>query len=236
MQTKFILLLLIWGCFSCSPIKKTEKSSIIYDETQVSIPRQAECPVLIDTFISIGNTVVHYNAVQDVKNLIMKFNYDVKTSGTDSPVIDLPEGIYLVEYSKGLEVMLEYIKNNIVKRFDACLKKKNFKYLSVKITGNADATPIRNITYQGEFGQNVKELCLVNRTPKMMEVIKDQSISENYELAFLRSVAGREYFKNNIFTDKNMQPAYILEAFANTQRGGEFRRVVIEMVIPNYFK
>jgi hypothetical protein len=244
MQTKIILLLILWSCCTYLSGQQSEKKKRIYSNTgTVFIPngnigknvkKIIVCPPESDTLITykIGNTEVHYQVIQDVKNVIMKFWYTVNESGPGSEIYDFPEAKYNVQDSKAMLNMMECIKDSIILKYDSCLKARNQKILSVKITGGADATPIvGNILYNGEFGPKLKELCNLNGTPKIMEVNTGQKIIENPYLAFLRAVAGRYYFINDIFNRKDMQPVYILESQVSALRGGQFRRIAVEMVL-----
>jgi hypothetical protein len=69
-----------------------------------------------------------------------------------------------------------------------------------------------------------------------MEVTASQGIINNPTLAFLRSYAVRDYLENNIFQSKYPGLKYHHIAIVSGQRGGQFRRVSIEMVIFNAFK
>jgi hypothetical protein len=180
--------------------------------------------VYIDTINLAGNLSLSVTYSYALLNDSLKFRTD-----------DFAPGKYLVNESNALQVTLAVMKETIEGKLTKYIRTD--KEISITITGSADAVPIRKfIPYNSEFGQSLAEDCVVEGEKRKMEVTAYQGIINNPSLAFLRSYAVRDYLQNNIFQSKYPGLKYHHTTTVSWQRGGQFRRVSIEMVILNAFK
>lgn len=181
-----------------------------------------EVQVAVDTLH--GNPSLKVTYSYNLLNDTLKFQTD-----------DFGPGKYLVNESNALQVTLAVMKRNIEGKLAKYVT--GDKEITVTINGSADAVPIIGvIPYKGEFGKQLSEDCDWEGKTYTMEVNTSQGISNNPTLAFLRSYAVRNYLQNNVFLPSYPNLKYHHSASVSGQRGGQFRRVSIEMVIYNAFE
>ncbi len=180
--------------------------------------------VYVDTINLAGNPSLSVTYSYALLNDTLKFQTD-----------DFEPGKYLVNESNALQVALAVMKESIKGKLAKYVTTD--KEISITVTGSADAVAIEKvIPYNGEFGERLTENCAVEGKILKMEVASSQGISNNQTLAFLRSFAVMDYLKNNIFLSGFPKLEYHHSAVVSAQRGGQFRRVSIEMIIYNAFK
>ena len=180
-----------------------------------------EVRVVIDSMFGIPSLKVTYSYT--LLNDTLKFQTD-----------DFGPGKYIVNESNALQVMMAVIKKNIEGKLAKYVKPD--KKISITVYGSADAVPIiKVIPYMGEFGEPLSEYCDLEGETRKMEVTKSRGISNNQTLAFLRSYAVRDYLRNNIFLTNFPDLKYNHSVTVSGQRGGQFRRVSIEIIVYNAF-
>jgi len=189
-------------------------------------------------FIS-DNVITEVNAgtsnINGKETLKVTYSYTLKNDTMKFRTDDFGPGKYLVNESNALQVTLAEMKKSIEGKLAKYITSN--KEISITINGSADAVPIKNIIqYKEEFGQKVIEICDLDGKVLKMEVAKSSGIHNNQTLAFLRSYAVRDYLKNNIFLEKYSNLKYHHSASVSGQRGGQFRRVFIEMIVYNAFE
>jgi hypothetical protein len=168
-------------------------------------------------------------------SLLVTFSYSLVNDTLKFQTDDFALGKYLINKSNALQVTLSVMKKTIEGKLAKYVTTD--KEISITIIGSADAAPIgKVIPYNAEFGKRLTEDCFVEGKILKMEVASSQGISNNQTLAFLRSYAVRDYLKNNIFLSGFPKLKYHHSAIVSAQRGGQFRRVSIEMIIYNAFK
>jgi hypothetical protein len=189
-------------------------------------------------FIS-NNVITEVNAEiireGEIAALKVIFSYTLVNDTLLFHTDDYAPGKYLASESNALCVTLAIIKRSIEGELAKYLKMNN--EILISINGSADATPIRGvIPYKCEYGDNVIENCKFNGEIQKMIVSKNDGISSNHSLAFLRSYGVMDYFKSNIFVQKYSNLNYLLSASVSGKQGGQFRRVSIEMIIYDAFE
>lgn len=230
-------------------IKIPSKNELAEEINQLDVIKQLEDSIqndLKDYTIEMQNqrfisdnviTEVHI----DIKNmdgnpsLLVTYSYLLLNDTLKFQTDDFGPGKYLVNESNALLVTLTVMKNNIKGKLAKYITTD--KKISITVNGSADAVPIiKVISYSGEFGEQLSEDCDLEGQSRKMEVNISQGISNNQILAFLRSYAVKDYLKNNIFQHKYSNLEYHLSATVSGQKGGQFRRVSIEMIVYNYLK
>jgi hypothetical protein len=177
----------------------------------------------------------------DIKNtngnssLLVTYSYTLLNDTLKFQTDDFGPGKYLVNESNALQVTLAVMKKNIEGRLAKYVTTD--KEIFISVNGSADAVTIKKvIPYGGEFGEPLTEDCDFEGKTRKMVVTTSQGISNNPTLAFLRSYAVRDYLENNIFQQKYSNLKFHLSSTVSGQRGGQFRRVSIEMFVNNAFK
>ena len=182
------------------------------------------------------STEVHVDIINTDGNpsLLVTYSYSLLNDTLKFQTEDFALGRYLVNESNALQVTLAVMKKSIEGKLAKYVKAN--KEISITIIGSADAFPIRKvIPYRGEFGERLFEDCELEGKTRKMEVTTSQGIRDNPTLAFLRSYAVSDYLTNNVFLTKFLNLKYYYSVIVSGQRGGQFRRVSIEMIIHDAF-
>jgi hypothetical protein len=256
MPTKIILFLLMGGFFNTLSGQNSIKGDTLRIEgntVKVFIPKTKRTDEFSQIDSALQKELLKYTTEKKKENFIsnnVMTQVDVKKEEKDLKVVysysllndtlkfqtdDFILGRYNVDASHAMQVTLEVMKNNVSGQLAKYITPA--KEISITINGSADATPIRgSIPYKGEFGTRISENCLFEGKTHKMEASINQGITSNSTLAFVRSVAVKDYIKNNIFNNLEVKPTYIHSASVSRERGGQFRRVFIEMIIHNLFE
>ena len=168
-----------------------------------------------------------YSTVVSDKNLGVKFNVSSKTD-------DYPPGAYSPTLSNACKLTLEFVKSKVetelLKYFTPGAR------VTVKITGETDGSPINNkLPYKGEFGDFKDRLIYLNGELNNMTVTKETGISSNAQLAFLRTQGVENFIKTYITPLHQTKNTYQIYAVENKQKGDEFRKISIELIIHGAF-
>ncbi len=189
-------------------------------------------------FIS-DNVITEVNvetiSVDGIDALKVTYAYTLNYGEMKFQTDDFGPGKYLVKESNALMVTLAVIKKSVEGQLAKYFTPK--KEISVNINGSADALPINKaIPYKGEFGDHIVRDCEFDGTSHEMILTISKGIINNQTLAFVRSFAVRDHLKNNIFRQKFSKLKYHHSATVSEQRGGQFRRVYIEMIVYGAFE
>lgn len=164
--------------------------------------------------------------VQD-PNSGVRFN---ATSKTD----DYPPGAYNPSLSNACKLTLEFIKTK--------METELTKYLipgakvTIKITGETDGSPIKSkLPYKGEFGDFTDRLVYLNGELSNISVTRETGITTNAQLAFLRTQGVEEFLRTYITPLHQTRNTYQIYAVENKEKGDEYRRISIEVIIHGAF-
>lgn len=148
---------------------------------------------------------------------------------------DFGLGQYLVSDSDALVTTLYLMRRGIDSHLEQYIVPGI--EISFTITGSADAVPITGvIPYDGVYGDPIVQDCLLADGVQQMVVSSQNGISDNATLAFMRSYAVRNYIENQIDKLEKSSNTFFHEAVKSPYRGGEHRRVTIEMIIYDVFE
>ena len=110
------------------------------------------------------------------------------------------------------------------------------KQVKVKITGSADASPIRGrIAYNGKYGDFVDEPYYKDGNLDNITVTKASGITSNEQLALMRAAGVKDYVENNVSTLGNTKNEYEFHVEVAKERGGEYRKINVEFMIVDAF-
>ena len=182
------------------------------------------------TEVNVG--VLNVNGKQALK---VTYSYTLKNDTNKFQTDDFGPGKYLLNESNALQVTLAVLKKNIEGKLAKYISPT--KEISITVNGSADAVPFkRAMQYKGEFGEQIREVCDFEGKTTEMLVAKSKGISDNPTLAFLRSYTVRDYLNEKIFHQKYANLKYHHSASVSDKRGGQFRRVFVELLIYSAFE
>ena len=193
--------------------------NIISDHTNFHV----NADVLSD-YDADGNKITNYK---------VSFSYEVKKDF--SLYEDFGPGMYKSSDSGAASSMLAIMKEALEGELATYVSKGN--KLHVKITGMADAIPVnRTIPYDGCYGNFYNEPIYKDGVLGNVTVTKKSGIESNEQLAFLRAVGVKDYIQNNIKDIDLMDTDYEYNIEIVEGRGGEYRRIQVELVFISAFK
>lgn len=179
------------------------------------------------TQISV-NTKTFTETNADGKQLInyqVSFGYEVDANFSESE--DFAPGRYKAEQSAAAQTMLKIISQAMQTDFAQYMKEG--KKVIIKITGSADASPIkRTIPYGGEYGDYNEEPVFQNGKKGTISVSKASGISTNEQLAFLRAMGMKDSIRKNIASLDKMDSQYETHIEQGEGVGGQFRRILVD--------
>lgn len=166
-------------------------------------------------------------------NLVVTVSYETLSLEVEGDDYDL--GKYAIQNSNACLFMCNFLKMKMENDLKGFIKKGG--KVDIKITGATDGTPIRSkIPYNGEFGDINGKAITLNGKPFNMTVTRQTGITNNGQLAFLRSQGVENYIKFKVEPLKQTNNNYQIFAVENEEKGAGYRRVSVEIVIHDAFK
>ena len=199
-------------------VQEAKKDNIISDHTQIAVNSE-----VIPEYDANGNKIMNYN-------VNFTYNVDPEFSAQE----DFAPGKYRAEQSGAASSMLNIVKNAFEGDFSNYIK--SGKRLNVKISGTADASPIRNtIAYDGAYGDIENEPIYQDNKMSAMTVTQKDGIKSNEQLAFLRAYGVKEFLENNVAGLNEMDTRYTYNIGVSEGKGSEFRRITVEFTFVDAF-
>ena len=131
----------------------------------------------------------------------------------------------------------------LVQFFLRSAKEKLYQYLdngnrvTFRITGSTDRSKVSSIiAYDNEYGAFKNTPYFYQGSLEGMNLNKDTGVKSNSQLGFLRTVAVKDFIKNNTDLFDLTKNRYILYSEESDKLGAEYRKVKIEMTIHNIDK
>lgn len=203
-------------------------------ENIVNLAKQQE-KVTDHTHFNVNSKIVNDidNNGQKIMNYQIDFSYEVDPGFSAQE--DFAPGKFIAEESPAAKSMLEIIKTALESDFAQYVKPGG--KLLVKITGMADALPIKGrIAYNGIYGDFYEEPVYKNGDLTALSVEKSTGITDNDQLAFLRATGVKDYLEKEVKGLKDMKVDYKNYIEVTDGKGGEFRRIKVEMTFVDAFK
>ena len=199
-------------------VAEAKKDNIISDHTNISVNAE-----VIPDYDANGKKIMNYD---------VNFTYQVDPEFSTAE--DFAPGKYRAEQSGAASAMLNIVKNAFEGDFANYVKAG--KRLNVKISGTADATPIRNtIAYDGAYGDIENEPIHQGDIMSAMTVTKKDGIKTNEQLAFLRAYGVKEFLQNNVSGLNDMDTRYDYNIEVSEGKGSEFRRITVAFTFVDAF-
>lgn len=166
-------------------------------------------------------------------NYQIDFSYEVDPGYSAQE--DFAPGKYKVQDSPAAKSMLDIIKTALETDFAQYVKPG--RKLLVKITGMADALPIKGkIAYDGVYGTFYEEPVYKNGDLTALTIDKTTGITDNDKLAFLRATGVKDFLNKEVKGLEDMNVDYKNYIEVTDGKGGEFRRIKVEMTFVDAFK
>lgn len=199
-------------------VNLAKKQNTISDHTHISVNAR-----IVSDLDADGKKIMNYK---------IDFSYEVEKGFSAQE--DFAPGKYKAEESGAAQSMLAIVKTAFENDFAQYAKPG--KKLQVRITGMADALPINGkIAYDGCYGDFTDEPVYKNNDLSSITVTRNEGITQNEQLAFLRATGVEDYINRNIPTLGKMNTDYRHNLEVTAGKGGEFRRITVEFTFVNAF-
>ncbi len=201
-----------------SVVGLAKQENLISDHTDIKVNTE----VIADVDAS-GNKVANYK---------VGFNYTVNASF--SAYEDFPAGKYKIEHSNAAASMLKIVRQAFETDFAQYITPD--KKVIIKVKGTADAIPINGaIAYDGCYGEFENEPYYLNNDLTTINLSKKSGIKSNEQLAYIRSVAVKNYIQENLPKLSNMNVVYDHYVELSDKTGGAYRRISVEFIFVDAF-
>lgn len=168
-------------------------------------------------------------------NLVITYKYDVIKAAIAGQTEDFPAGDYLLSLSNAATTLMQEFKK-------ACETNDSLNsYLipgiriTFNITGSTDGSPV-NKSYKEEYGAYSAYECFINNEFGNISVNGKTGITSNNQLALLRCAGVRAFIEKWVEPLKNTNNSYNYYVVTNTEKGDQYRRIAVEMIIHDPFQ
>lgn len=199
-------------------VEEAKSENLISDNTQINVSTE-----IVTGKDASGKSIMNY-----------KVNYSYQVEQEFTAKEDFKPGQYKTEESHAAMSMLKIIEKAFSSDFAQYIKKD--KRLKIKITGSADAAPIRRpLPYDNCYGAFSNELVYQNGLLNNVTVNKSTGVSKNEELAFLRAVGLANTIEKMIHISDAMICEHEYHIELSDKTGGEYRRINVEFLFEDAF-
>ncbi len=168
-------------------------------------------------------------------NFHVEYSYEVIKATIAAQTDDFPLGEYKFTSSNAARLTLQVFKESLEKELSEYFN--GGKKVTVKITGSTDASPVTGvIPYTGDYGIFTDEAYFLNGNLESVSITPQTGITSNKQLAYLRTVGVRRFIEDYIDIMKGTNNYYQHFAELSSEKGGEYRRISIELIIHNAFQ
>ena len=230
---------------------ETDLNFVPLEILQQALEEEAKLQIMMEEVVAADkqdhliteNTVISVDArvIPDVdadgnKILNYQVNYKYEVINKEfSAKEDFPPGVYDIEKSNAAMSLMKIIKQAF-EEGDFAKYLTEDKRVKVMITGTADGAPINGkIKYDGRYGEFTDESYYNNGELQAMTVNSSTGITSNPQLAFIRAASVENYLAINISTLHQTKNDYIYNVEVSEERGGEFRKILIQFLIIDAF-
>ena len=166
-------------------------------------------------------------------NIIFSYVVDPQPGTVSFISDDYPVGRYNPYHSNASTLMLEFARNKIETELAQYFS--SGRAITINITGETDGAPVLGLPYFGEFGNFYDRRVMLNGQPSLITVISDDGISTNAQLGFLRAQGIENFLRREVAPLRNTNNEFQTFVVENVERGGQYRRISIEMTIHGAF-
>lgn len=199
-------------------VEEARQLNVISDHTNITVDSRIE-----NAYDANGEKILNYK---------VKFSYEVEPGFSAQE--DFGPGKYHIDESGAAKSMLALVQQALQGDFKQYLAAG--KKLQVKISGAADATPIRSkIVYDGVYGDFEDEPVRKDGQITGITINAKTPVQTNEQLAFLRAYGVKDYLEKNVEELGAMKRDYTYDIAVAEGKGSEFRRIVAEFTFVDAF-
>ena len=199
-------------------VNLAKDDQVITDHTHISVNSSVE-PAKDAT----GRNIINYNVG-------IEYEVEEQFSARD----DFKPGRYQTTESKAAVLMLQIMKKAFEQDFSKFMAEG--KQMIVKITGTADASPIkRALAYNGQYGEYNDQTVINNGKPTMLKLTREEGIVTNEQLAFARALGVKDWIVKNIPAIQKMNRDYEYHIEVSKEEGSKFRRISVHCTFIDAF-
>lgn len=189
----------------------------------------------VQTNVTANAIVEENNQGEKELNFHVEYSYEIIKATIQAQTDDFPLGEYKFTASNAARMTLQVFKESL--EYELAEYLRSGKKVTIKITGSTDATPIvGKIPYTGDYDVFIDEPYFLNNNLESITITPETGITTNKQLAFLRTIGVRRFIENYIDILKNTNNFYHHYAELSDKKGGEYRRIAIELIIHNAFQ
>lgn len=212
-------------------IQQTNMQEIMLEEIKTTVMETAKERNVISDHTNIAvNTDIRTDVNAEgnnIRNYAIELSYEVEMGFSAQE--DFGPGKYKVEQSGAAMSMLTIMKEALEGEFSKYIQEG--KKLIIHITGMADSMPIHGkIAYDGCYGELDKEPVYKGNELSNISLSKRSGITQNEQLAMLRALGVSDYISKNINGVSSMDLDYQYHIELSKDKGGEYRRISVEMI------
>ena len=190
-------------------VETARNSKRISNHTNIAVSTKVE-----KTQDETGRKILNYN---------VGFSYDVAKGFSASE--DFAAGKYRIDDSPAAQAMVSIIKDAFDGEFAQYVKQG--RRVKVSITGMADNLRInKTLGYDGSCGEYVDQP-VFGQAPSVITVTKETGISENDQLAFIRSAGVRQAIEEGVPALSKANTEFEHHIALSAEEGGAFRRISV---------
>ncbi|MBI9066819.1 MAG: caspase family protein [Salinivirgaceae bacterium] len=202
--------------------KKQREQKIITDNIKTSVVAN----VKEETDTNTGNSIL---------NLHVEYKYEVIKALIENQTEDFPMGKYKLLASNAAKITMQLLKKAVENQLSEYLSSGT--KVTIKITGSTDGTPITSkIPYLGEYGDFINAGYFLNGYFDELSITKETGIVNNAQLAFLRTYSVRDFIDKYVEQFRVTQNTYQHFAIVAKERGAQYRRISVEIIIQDAFR
>ena len=213
-----------------------EEAKLVETKEEVVAADKQDKLITENTLINVDTKVIPDVDADGNKILNYQVNYKYEVVNKEfSAKEDFPSGVYDIEKSNAAMSLMKIIKQSL-EEGDLAKYLTEGKRVKVSITGTADGSPVNGkIKYDGRYGEYTDESYYSNDELKAMTVTSAAGITSNEQLAFVRAASVENYLSKNIATLQQTKNEYTYNVEVSEERGGDFRKVLIQFLIIDAF-
>lgn len=203
-------------------IQKMRDQQVITNNVQTSVDAKVE----EETDSVSGEKLLNFH---------VEYKYEVVKAFLERQTDDFPLGKYKLLSSNAAKITMQLLKQAVENQLAEYLS--NNTKVTIKITGSTDGTPIvGTIPYLDEFGEINNQEYFLNGSLDEITINKKSGIKSNAQIAFLRTYGVRDFIEKFVEQFRVTQNTFQHYAVIAKDRGAQYRRISIEIIIHDAFR
>lgn len=200
-------------------MEEKRQENVITDKTEITISSEIQSDVDAD-----GNKIYNY---------LLGYRYDVSEGFSYQE--DFGPGKFMVTESNAALTMLEAIRSALAGDMGRYLE--DAAAVDITITGTADAIPVGRIPYDGSLGEFRETPYYAYDELASMTVTDESDIRDNEQLAFIRAAGVKKWLETEVEQLRTHRDkcSYHYRTEVSNVRGGEFRRIIVQIRFRDIF-